>query len=59
MSLRNTNYRQCSKCQQVKDNKEFVAVGRGGLKIDSVNKRMCYKCESDMWNPIITRRLVS
>jgi len=55
-----TNSRECNGCKQVKSNKQFPQTVKGGLKQKGKSTRTsCYQCESEMWNPIITRRLVA
>lgn len=58
MKRTNTNRGACCVCKKTKDNKEFVRMSPGGPKVKGGSKRTCYQCEAEMWNPIITRRLV-
>lgn len=54
------NSREYSRCKQVKSNKQFPQSVKGGLKQKGISTRMtCYQCESEVWNPVITGRLVA
>jgi len=51
-----SNYKKCKDCKQMKRVMEFPRTLQSA---DAKALYTCYECESKIFNPVITRRLVA